>query len=374
MAHDGPDPTEVAAWVRRVHAALAPTTQERTGALWGPVRMRHRTTRLDWFAGFDRAWAVPVPTHATEAITNCDAATGQSEAPDVDLITAALADLPPALPPAPLRKGDLGPRGEVLSLADASPRLVWDEAAGQVLAWDPETSVALMLTAEAPNGYEHVSPARFLVHWSTVAAGGLLLHGAVVGRFGHSPIPPPPRPEAPRGLLLLGEAGFGKSTSTLACLQQGWATCGDDAVAVFRDDHGWRAHAVYAAVKTKLADDSTRTAAEPPFRTTTHAPDLTMSPDVVTWTIEGRKRAHLLTQTDAAMMVPTMRVDGLVLLDPSGDPHAPVHRLPPAAARTRAAPSTTLPMPFERFETLRRIGDLSADLPAFNLPRRADLS
>ena len=391
MANDGPDLAELTAWVRRVHRVLAASAVEHVGALWGPVRMCHRTTRPDWFGGFDQAWAVPLRSEAAvdtaadadsevaaggtaDAAVDADAA--HTQAPTVDLVTAAFDDVPPDLPPAPLRKGDLGPRGEVLALADAPLRMVWEEDAGQVLAWDRESGAALLLVSKQPNGYDQVSPARFLVHWATAAAGGMLVHGAVVGRRRQSSEPEPRLSAPARGLLLLGEAGYGKSTSTLACLQRGWVTCGDDAVALFPDDLGWRACAVYAAVKTKV-DNTSETAAAAAtgvHHTRSEADGPTIGPDVVTWTIEGRKRAHHLTATDASLLVPTMRVDGLVLLDPQADPQAPVARLPPAAARTLAAPSTTLPMPFERLETLTRIGALATELPAFALPRRGALA
>ena len=382
MANDGPDLAELTAWVRRAHQVLAASAVEHVGALWGPVRMRHRTTRPDWFGGFDQAWAVPLRSEAAvdtaadadSEVAAADADAAHTQAPTVDLITAAFNDLPPDLPPAPLRRGDLGPRGEVLALADAPLRMVWEEHTGQVLAWDRESGAALLLVSEQPNGYERVSPARFLVHWATAAAGGMLVHGAVVGRRRQASEPEPHSSAPARGLLVLGEAGYGKSTSTLACLQRGWVTCGDDAVALFPDDLGWRSCAVYAAVKTKVDDTSETTAAAVIQHTRFDAGGQAIGPDVVTWTIEGRKRAHHLTATDASLLVPSMRVDGLVLLDPQADPQAPVARLPPAAARTLAAPSTTLPMPFERLETLTRIGALATELPAFALPRRGALA
>lgn len=381
MADGGPDPAALTAWVQRVHGLLSAAATECSGALWGPVALRHRTVRPAWFSGFDQAWAVPLPPadgspgEPGKQLNAIDAppreAPTPSGPPAVDLITAAFSDLPLDLSPAPLRKGDLGPRGEVLALADTPLRMVWEEAAGQVLAWDRESGAALMLTSEAPNGYEVVSPTRFLVHWATAAAGGVLMHGATVGLER--------RPgRAPRGLLLLGEAGYGKSTSALACLQHGWVTCGDDAVAVFPDDLGWRACAIYAAVKTKLdrgsdgAMDADQTERQPGLPASTPA-DLAIAGDVVTWTIDGRKRAHHLTATDAQLLAPAMRLDGLVLLDPAADPDDPVVPVSASAARTLAAPSTTLPMPFERLTALTRIGSLASELPAFVLPRRAHL-
>lgn len=350
MNAGGPDDAALSAWLAEVHQELTASATECSAACWGPVNFRHRTVRPEWFAGFDDAWAVPDSNPQQTA--------------EVDLVTAGFADLPPDLPPAPVRRGDLGPRGEVLALAEGPLRLVWDEAAGQVLAWDRDSGRAVLVTSEPPNGYELVSPVRFLVHWAIAAAGGTLIHAAAVGSRDGSDRPP-------RGVVLVGDAGYGKSTSTLACLQRGWVTAGDDAVAVFPDDVGWSACAIYRSVKTKLTAVEAETS---PNDSPDSGSDAAITPDVVSWVIGGRKRAHRLTATDSGHLVPNMRIDGLVVLNPQADPHDPVTLLGPAAARTAAAPSTTLPMPFERQSALTRIGALCRELPAFMLPRRADLS
>lgn len=50
------------------------------------------------------------------------------------------------------------------------------------------------------------------------------------------------------GVLLIGESGAGKTTSTLACLQSGWAYLSDDLAALeIRDDGTAWGHSVYAS-------------------------------------------------------------------------------------------------------------------------------
>ncbi len=50
------------------------------------------------------------------------------------------------------------------------------------------------------------------------------------------------------GVLLIGESGAGKTTSTLACLQSGWGYLSDDLVALeIRDDGTAWGHSVYAS-------------------------------------------------------------------------------------------------------------------------------
>lgn len=328
----------LAQWICDVHSALQANATPQQGASWGPVRMRHRTTRPLWFAAMDHAWACPYAGTTAH----------------LDVISAAFDDLPPEIAPPPLRRGDLGPRGEAPIAPGSATRLTWEEQAGQVVGWDPQSGCALLLRATPLNGYDLVSPMRWLVHWGVAAAGGVLLHAASVGRRERGEV---------RGALLLGEAGFGKSTTTLACLSRGWLTCGDDAVAVFPAAGRWSASAVYAAVKTKLAH---------PTATPPDLPDAGV--ESVTWDIAGTKRVHLLTSTDAQTLCEAMAIQALILLDPEADPQARCEAVTPARARTWASPSTLLSLPFDRQACLQRIGRLASEVPATRLPRRSTLA
>lgn len=233
--------------------------------------------------------------------------------------------------------------------------MTWAEAGGEIVAWDPDSACALLLRASEPNGYDRVSPMRWLVHWSVVAAGGVLLHAACMGKADR---------ERSRGVLLLGEAGFGKSTTTLACLEDGWVTCGDDAVAVFPDQLGWHATPVYAGVKTKISSDILDQTEQTQSR----------SPATVTWDIGGIKRVHLLTTTTRRSFADRIELDALVLLAPDEPTRAPCRRLSEADARTRIAPSTAFPLPFDRQQVLERIGRLASELPAYSLPHRPTMA
>ncbi|QPN62403.1 hypothetical protein [Synechococcus sp. CBW1004] len=334
----------LAVWIRTVHASLSPGSQVCLGAHWGPVRMEHHTTRPDWYGAIDKAWAAPAVDDE-----------GSTTAPiHIKVISAAFDDLPAAISPPPLRRRDLGPRGEAAIPPGSTTRLTWEEAAGQVMAWDPQSGCALLLRSTPPNGYDLVSPMRWLVHWGIAAAGGILMHAASVGR---------PSEGSVRGALLIGEAGYGKSTTTLACLSRGWLTCGDDAVAVMREGESWVARAIYAAVKTKLVGST-----PPP-------PDLPSTGlNTVTWDIAGTKRVHLLTSTDGQTLCERMEIDALILLDPAADPEADRQAATAAEARTRATPSTLIPLPYERETTMQRIGRIASEVPASRLPRRSSLA
>ena len=393
----------LANWIRTVHDALVESAVEQSGATWGPVRLRHRSLRPLWFGDFGRAWAKPVATHSdspdnTSSTSAAILRGSESLTVNIDLISGALTDLPAHITPPAITVGDLGARGEVLSSAGDDVKLVWGLHSGEILGWDQISGRAICLRLEPPDGYETVSPLRSLVHWGTIAGGGVLLHGASVGRR-RSVDESVAASGSIDGLLLVGEAGYGKSTSTLACLKRGWVTSGDDAVALFPDEIGWHAHAIYAAVKTKIdpselnnadldtadlditavdtrAGDTANPASAKLEVSANDSPatDAPSSQDnVVTWTIAGRKRAHLLTSTDEQLLVDSIRLSGIVVLDPDADRDGPWRPITAAAARNCAAPSSALPLPYHRAEILERIGALVRSLPSFLLPRRADL-
>ena len=323
MTRPDPDgPIDPVAWVAAVHAHLAERSVEEPGADWGTVVVRHRTTRPEWFGPYATAWARPVPVGSANH--------------GIDLCSGAVADLADVIGPPP-RPGH-GVRID---------RAAHD---GTVTAWDPASGRAVVVRVGAPDEYEQVTPLRPLVHWAALADGGVLVHAAVVARrFGA---------DAARGLLVVGEAGFGKSTTTAAALGAGWVTAGDDAVLVRPDTGRWLAHGVYGAVKTKLDGDH---------------PDLPVAA-TRSWTVGGRKWVHLLSGTDANHLAAVVDLVGVVVLDPTADPDAPVVAVSGARARTATAPSTVGALPDRQAEVLSRIGAVCGALPAFVLPRRVDLT
>lgn len=323
-----------ASWIQQVHGALSPRAQDRVAAAWGSATIQHRTTRPEWFGAMDRAWARTVEVGR-----------------DVDVISAAVTDVPAWIGIPALRLGDLGPRGEVPIEPGSRTRMTWPAQGGRILGWDPESGKAVLLHARPPDEYELVSPMRNLVHWVLVAQGGLLVHAAAIGRAHASGV---------RGSLVLGNSGYGKSTTTLACVAQGWLTCGDDSVAVFPDECGWRAESIYAAIKTKV--DRPAPVDMPPSGVTP-----------LSWVIDGVKRAHLLTATTEQTLCSQMRLTSAILIEPEADPAAPVERATAARARTVSAPATVMPLPFDSEVVLKRLADLLSGVPVYTLPRRATL-
>ena len=218
------DSGDLAQWIRVVHDSLVSSSVEQAGATWGPVQLRHRSTRPLWFGEFSRAWARTIDSTSSDTIVPVDLPNSSSverlpafalDVLAIDLVSGALSDLTADIDPPAITMGELGARGEILTAIDQEVALVWGMQSGEILGWDRTSGKAICLRLEPPNGYETVSPLRSLVHWSTIAGGGVLVHGASIGRHRSES---GAGSESVNGLLLIGEAGYGKSTSTLACL------------------------------------------------------------------------------------------------------------------------------------------------------------
>lgn len=98
----------------------------------------------------------------------------------------------------------VGHRADQVALSALDPRLAaawyWVREPGLLEEWD------------------RAAPLRALIHWWLAEQGIQLLHGGAVG-------------VGPRGALLVGRGGSGKSTATLACVRDGMDYAGDDFVA-----------------------------------------------------------------------------------------------------------------------------------------------
>lgn len=102
----------------------------------------------------------------------------------------------------PLR-GAYQPGLETLSILDSSARVAWH--------W--------MASALEQPSWDQACPIRQILFWWLESCGYLQVHGAAVGTPG-------------AGVLVVGQAGSGKSTVALACLGSGLLYAGDDYVAV----------------------------------------------------------------------------------------------------------------------------------------------
>ena len=109
-------------------------------------------------------------------------------------------------------------RWRTMSAYDARGRLAW--------FWAP--------SADAMLSWDWASPLRSILHWWLGDRGMLQVHAGAVGL-------------ADGGVLLVGQGGSGKSTSTLACLASELRYVGDDFVAI--DPEALVIHSLYSSGK-----------------------------------------------------------------------------------------------------------------------------
>jgi hypothetical protein len=123
-------------------------------------------------------------------------------------------------PPRPPAASDEAP-GALYHFNEPPLRGVYQAAFDALSVLDAEAGVAWYWVADARDlpSWERACPIRQLLFWWLAPRGYLQVHGAAVGR-----------PEG--GVLIVGPAGSGKSTTALACLGSDLLYAGDDYVAV----------------------------------------------------------------------------------------------------------------------------------------------
>lgn len=108
---------------------------------------------------------------------------------------------------------------------------------GSLAMLDHASATALLWTASPDRvpRHERAAPLRAILDWWGGDHGWRVVHAGAVGT-------------ADGGVLLVGKAGSGKSTATLACLGSGLAYAGDDGVAVTLDAEPI-VHSLYCSAK-----------------------------------------------------------------------------------------------------------------------------
>lgn len=252
-----------------------------------------------------------------------------------------------ALGQAPFRKRDLGHNRSIPGLSESRLRVLWDQDHRFVQALDLESGRGFFYVADfdlLPE-WEPPIPFRNFLHWWAAAEGHVFLHAGSAGtREG--------------GVVFLGRGGAGKSTTTLACLEAGLVTCGDDYVLVTGGEAP-EVHSVYGTAKLK---NGARLRPESILR---------------------RLLPSAMAVADKTLLFPAIEMPGtfansfplkaLAILVQGGESTS----IEPASAleALRAAgPSTVLQMPFGQAEGLSAIAGLARSVPSFRITLGRDLA
>ena len=137
---------------------------------------------------------------------------------------------------------DCTERGAVRAFAGSDLSATRLPAAGVCSIWDPGRQLAVYWARSAGDvpSYESGAPFRGLLHAWWRGHGGLLLHAAAVGAGG-------------AGALLVGRGGVGKSTSALACLDDGMQYVSDD-YCLLQHRPDLMLHSLYSTAKLHTSD------------------------------------------------------------------------------------------------------------------------
>lgn len=128
-------------------------------------------------------------------------------------------------------------RGDVPTLSGGRIRAHVDGANKILTLWDCKRRRGILWVQDARQlpYWVRATPLRTILHWALASPIRHLLHGGVVG-------------DERAGALLVGRAGSGKSTTSLACLHGGLGYAGDDYVLV-ETEPSPRAISVYGTAK-----------------------------------------------------------------------------------------------------------------------------
>lgn len=296
----------------------------------GPAEpLRLRLAGLELALTLGGAWgAAPLP----DAVSHLVVPPGHApRSPDLELVTWDTASTglapPPLPPPGAYRAAGLGLH--LVVHPDPWRAKAIDLDARRAVAWCEDSS-------RLSGSQRHRPFTTILARWLP-SRGRSFLHAAAVG-------------DPDGAVLLVGDGGAGKSTTTLACAQRGIGVLGDDFCAV---ELGARpvVHAVYRSVK--LRSDSARRLVPGP--------------------LPGSDGAEACLLLDPSAMVACAPV--VAVVTPTTGTTAP-ERIPAAAIRAALLPTgllagaggdTTL-RPW-----MRTIHALATGVPAYTLPLTWDL-
>ncbi len=250
-------------------------------------------------------------------------------------------------PPAPPWKSGHIRRGEILGWDSGHVRVNFDSEHYVLNLFDSETGRALYWVRDVNDFpfWEIASPFRNIFHWWSTEFGAQLTHAAAVGLDGE-------------GVLLTGRGGSGKSTTTMACLEHGLNTAGDDYVLLAADPEPV-AYSLYST--TKMHTSFLK-------QTWPH-----WVPHVADHVGPERKSVFLLHEAVPRQISSRLRIRAILTPHVSNSARASLERISPAAAVMAAAPSTMFQLPEAREHTLRFLTQFARSLAGYRLHLARDL-
>jgi hypothetical protein len=237
----------------------------------------------------------------------------------------------------------LGPRNEMVDFHGDRIRAVMHLEPVIVSLFDPVRSVALYWTRHVDQIpiWDWGTPLRVILNEWAKLHGLFLAHSGAVGI-------------AQGGVIFAGKSGSGKSTSALACLQDGGLLYAGDDYSLLNAKGEPYVHSLYSSAKLKGLPD---------FERFSHLLPLVANRDRI-----GQQKA-LIFLNDALPKKVTSGFPLRAILVPriSGRPETTIEPSTPIAALKALAPSTLLQLPGDGKETMTRLSALVRRIPVYTL-------
>lgn len=254
-----------------------------------------------------------------------------------------------AMPPPPWSWGeDCTGRGEVRGYNRGAFRTAYQVGSGVLSLMDCAGRRAVYWVRDARQVpfYETACPLRSILSWWGHASGtGEVVHGAAVGT-------------AAGGVLIAGQGGAGKSTTCLACLQDGFRFAGDNNV-LLQLGPAPTAHSLYNSATIEA-----ETLARLP-----HLRALVRNAGA----LETEKALLFVTDQGAERVCASLPLRAVLLPRVTGRPGTQARPAPPAQALAALAPGTVFSLPHTGPEAFRFMAQLVRALPCFLLEAGTDL-
>jgi hypothetical protein len=241
------------------------------------------------------------------------------------------------------------PRGEIRADSNSGVLTAFSLGAYTLCALDPTAGVAAFWVNSADRlpSNEVTTPLRTLLSWWAARDGGQLAHGAAVG-------------VEDEGVLITGQGGSGKSTTALACLDDGMRYAGDDYVLLRPEDEGPSVYSLYSTAKLipgHLAD--------------TH---LGLASKAVPFEVADQdKRVVLLGRTHRALLAQRLSLRAILVPQISSAGTTALHPASAVDVLKALAPSTVFQLPGAGGETLGVLGEIVRRVPGYRLELGPDL-
>jgi hypothetical protein len=251
------------------------------------------------------------------------------------------------MPLRPWQTDDLIVRGDVQGYNNARFHTMLSGDVGTVSVLDTTENLGVFWIRAASQlpMYERGAPLRVLIHWWMRQHGRSLIHTGAVGHAGN-------------GLLLIGKAGSGKSSTTLLALLNGWSYVGDDYCLLANGDTPY-IHSVYNSAKVNPS----------------HLRNFpTLLPAISNpHELDSEKALLYLYRHLPTGMVPALPIKMILLPRVTGRPETTVTPVSRTAALRALAPSSLFQLPGTGQAEFMQMTQLVSRVPCYSLELGTDL-